>query len=250
MIADMEKNTLRETVYAFNNSNIVASYDADMDIWHPNRVKMASIVCEVLPFNRTEHLRVLDLGAGTGYLSHKIIETFPCAEIIAVDAAALMIEKAKARLNNHLEHVTFHVSTFQDLPKSMDAHSSVDAVVSSFALHHLYREEKLTLLNYVQSILRPHGWFINCDVLKTADAVLEARFRRLYYQGIQERTRKIRHEEKSLDEISSALSDKEKESGDNPLCLMDELQIIAEAGFRTAECFWKEYQEAVYGGIK
>lgn len=250
MIAVMEKNTLRETVYAFNNSNIVASYDADMDIWHPNRVKMASIVCEVLPFNRTEHLRVLDLGAGTGYLSHKIIEMFPRAEIIAVDAAALMIEKAKARLNNRLEHVTFHVSTFQDLPKSMDAHSSVDAVVSSFALHHLYREEKLTLLNYVQSILRPHGWFINCDVLKTADAVLEARFRRLYYQGIQERTREIRHEEKSLDEISSALSDKEKESGDNPLCLMDELQIIAEAGFRTAECFWKEYQEAVYGGIK
>ncbi|MCE7912591.1 MAG: class I SAM-dependent methyltransferase [Candidatus Brocadia sp. AMX3] len=246
----MKTDTLRETIYAFNNSDTVASYDADMDIWHPNRVKMASIVCEILPFDRTERVRFLDLGAGTGYLSHKLIETFPHATIIAVDAAALMIEKAKVRLHNHLERVTFHVSPFQELPKKLGTLAPVDAVVSSLALHHLYREEKLTLIRYVHSLLRPHGWFVNCDVFKTSDAVLEARFRRLHHQGIQERTRQIRHEEKSLDEISSTLSDKEKKDGDNLLLLMDDLQIIAEAGFRTAECFWKEYREAVYGGIK
>lgn len=250
MITDMENNALRETVYAFNNSDTVASYDADMDVWHPNRVKMASIVCEILPFDRTDNLHFLDLGTGTGYLSHKILETFPNAKIVAVDAAALMIEKAKIRLNNHREQVTFHVSTFQDLPKKTEALSHIDAAVSSLALHHLYREEKLTLIKYVQSILNPHGWFVNGDVFKSADAVLEARFRRLHYQGIQERTRTIRHEEKPLDQISAELSDKEKKDGDNLLLLTDDLQIITEAGFRTAECFWKEYREAVYGGIK
>lgn len=250
MITDMENNALRETVYAFNNSDTVASYDADMDVWHPNRVKMASIICEILPFDRTDNLHFLDLGTGTGYLSHKILETFPNAKIVAVDAAALMIEKAKIRLNNHREQVTFHVSTFQDLPKKTGALSHIDAAVSSLALHHLYREEKLTLIKYVQSILNPHGWFVNGDVFKSADAVLEARFRRLHYQGIQERTRTIRHEEKPLDQISAELSDKEKKDGDNLLHLTDDLQIIAEAGFRTAECFWKEYREAVYGGIK
>ncbi|KKO18069.1 MAG: putative methyltransferase [Candidatus Brocadia fulgida] len=179
----MKTDTLRETIYAFNNSDTVASYDADMDIWHPNRVKMASIVCEILPFDRTERVRFLDLGAGTGYLSHKLTETFPHATIIAVDAAALMIEKAKVRLHNHLERVTFHVSPFQELPKKLGTLAPVDAVVSSLALHHLYREEKLTLIRYVHSLLRPHGWFVNCDVFKTSDAVLEARFRRLHHQG-------------------------------------------------------------------
>ena len=48
----MEKSVLRETVYAFNDNDTVATYDSDMDVWHPNRAKMASIVCEILPFNR------------------------------------------------------------------------------------------------------------------------------------------------------------------------------------------------------
>ena len=188
----MGKNTLRETVYAFNNTDTVATYDIDMDVWHPNRVKMASIVCEVLPFDRKENLRFLELGVGTGYLSHKIIEIFPNATIVAVDAAELMIDKAKVR----------------------------------------------------------HGWFVCCDIFKASDAILEARFRRLHYQGIQERTRKLKHQEKPLDQISSELSDKERKDGDHLLFLSDDLQIITESGFRTAECFWKEYREAVYGGIK
>lgn len=250
MVTGMKKDTLRETVYAFNNTDTIATYDTDMDIWHPNRVKMASIVCEVLPFDKAENVSILDLGVGTGYLSHKIIETFPHAKIVAIDAAELMIEKATLRLKDHLEQVTFQRSTFQELPDKINTLSRLDAVVSSFALHHLFREEKQVLFKYIHSILKPHGWFVNCDIFKTSDAVLEARFRRLHYQGIQERTRKIKRQGKSLDQISSELAGKEKKDGDHLLFLMDDLQLLAEAGFRTVECFWKEYREAVYGGIK
>lgn len=250
MVIGMKKDTLRGTVYAFNTTDTVATYDLDMDVLHPNRARMASVVCEVLPFDKAENVRILDLGVGTGYLSQRIIETFPHARIVAVDVAELMIDKAKLRLKNHLSQVTFQVSAFQELPDKISTLSPVDAVVSSFALHHLYREEKLTLFRYIHSLLKPHGWFVNCDIFKTADAMLEARFRRLHYQGIQERTRKIKRQEKTLDQISSELAGKERKDGDHLLFLTDDLQLLAEAGFRTAECFWKEYREAVYGGIK
>ncbi len=250
ILDSMKKDLPRETVYAFNNNDTVATYDMDMDVWHPNRAKMASIVCEVLPFDKTENLSILDLGVGTGYLSHRVIEAFPHAKILAVDAAGLMIEGAKLRLKDHLEQVTFQTSTFQELPDKLNTLSNLDAVVSSLALHHLYSEEKLTLFKYIHSVLKPHGWFVNCDVFKTADAVLEARFRRLHYQGIQERTQKIKRQEKSLDQISSELFEKETKDGDHLLPLGEDLQLLVDAGFRTAECFWKEYREAVYGGIK
>ena len=246
----MEKTAMRETVYAFNNHDIVDTYDSDMDVWHPNRAKMASIICEILPFHKTASLKFLDLGVGTGYLSHRIIEAFPNATIVAVDAAELMIEKARIRLRDHLQQVTFRLSTFQELPDEEDTLSGLDAVVSSFALHHLYREEKLALFEYIRSILKPNGWFLNCDILRTTDAVLEARFRYLHHLGIHQRLKKIKGMEKPIDRIASELAEKEKKDGDHPLSLTSDLQVLTDAGFRTSECFWKEYREAVYGGIK
>lgn len=246
----MEKATLRKTVYAFNNTDIVDTYDFDMDVWHPNRAKMASVMCEILPFQKSENLNILDLGVGTGYLTHRIIEAFPNASVVAVDAAELMMEKAKLRLQNHLKQVSFHAATFQELYNKRNTFSNLDAVVSSFAFHHLYREEKLMLFQYIYSILKPNGWFINCDIFKTADPALEARFRYLQYLGIQQRLKRIKHEEKSVEQIASQLAEKEKKDGDHPLLLSDDLHLLKEAGFHTRECFWKEYREAVYGGIK
>lgn len=245
----MTKNIQRETVYAFNKSDIIETYDLDMDVWHPNRKKMASIACEILPFSKTAKIRVLDLGVGTGYLSGKIIEAFPNASILAIDAAELMIEKAKIRLKAQLGQITFQEVTFQELPDKGKDINGLDAVVSAFALHHLLRKEKLRLFQFVYSILKPGGWFINCDIFNAADPAMDAIFRRLLYNGTQERTRNLKHQEKSLDQIESDYTSKEKRDGDNPLSVSEDMKLLAEAGFRMVDCFWKEYREAVYGGI-
>ncbi len=246
----MPENNQRESVYAFNNSDIIATYDLDMDVWHPNRKHMASIACEILPFDRSENIRILDLGVGTGYLTHKIIEVFPNISVIAIDAAKMMIDKAKIRLKDHLGQVTFKAATFQELPDKVKNVSGLDAVVSAFALHHLLREEKLKLFKYVHSILKPDGWFINCDIFNAVDRANEALYRRLLYKGTQERSRSLKHEEKSLEYIASEYTSKEKRDGDNPLSITEETQLLTEAGFRMVDCFWKEYREAVYGGTK
>ncbi len=68
----MSENDQGETAYAFNNSDIIATYDLDMDVWHPNRKHMALIASEILPFDSSDNIRILDLGVGTGYLTHKI----------------------------------------------------------------------------------------------------------------------------------------------------------------------------------
>jgi len=246
----MSENDQRETAYAFNNRDIIATYDLDMDVWHPNRKHMALIACEILPFDSSANTRILDLGVGTGYLTHKIIETFPNASVVAVDAAEMMIDKAKIRLRVQLGQITFKVSTFQELPENIKYVTGFDAVVSAFALHHLLREEKLKLFQYVHSILKPDGWFINCDIFNAVDPANEALYRQLLYKGTQERTQSLKHQEKSLEYIASEYTSKEKRDGDNPLSITEETQLLTEAGFRMVDCFWKEYREAVYGGTK
>ncbi len=237
-------------MYAFNNSDIISTYDLDMDVWHPNRKKMASIACEILSFDRSENIQVLDLGVGTGYFSQKIIEIFSNVSIVAIDAAEMMIDKAKLRLKGQLGQITFKTATFQELSNKKIDLSGMDAVVSAFALHHLLREEKLRLFQYVHSILKPDGWFINCDIFNATDPAIEALFRHLLYKGTKERTLSMKHQEKSLEYISTEYTAKEKRDGDNPLSITEETQLLAEAGFRMVDCFWKEYREAVYGGIK
>ncbi len=246
----MNEKTQRDTAYAFNDSDIITTYDLDMDVWHPNRKIMASIACEILPFDKSANIQVLDLGVGTGYLSHKIIKTFPNVSIIAIDAAELMIDKAKIRLKDQLGQITFRIATFQELSNNEIDLSGIDTVVSAFALHHLLREEKLRLFQYVHSILKPNGWFINCDIFNATDPAIETLFRRLLYKGTQERTLNLKHQEKSLDYIATEYTSKEKRDGDNPLSIAEETQLLTQAGFRTVDCFWKEYREAVYGGTK
>ena len=246
----MAETIKKETAYAFNNSDIIATYDLDMDVWHPNRNKMVSIACEILPFNRSGNIYILDLGVGTGYFTHKVIEIFPNASVIAIDAAGLMIDKATLRLKDHLGQITFKTARFQELPDNEKSISGIDAVVSAFALHHLLREEKLRLLQYIHSILKPKGWFINCDIVNAVDPALETLFRRLLYKGTQERTLSLKHQEKSLDQIASDYVSKEKRDGDNPLSVTEDMQLLSEAGFRMVDCLWKEYGEAVYGGIR
>ena len=180
-----------------------------VNIWHQLPAKYYLLI-------DLKKIQILDLGVGTGYLTHKIIEMFPNTSVVAIDAAGMMIDKAKIRLKAQLEQITFKISTFQELPDKGKDITGPDAVVSAFALHHLLREEKLKLFQYVHSILKPEGWFINCDIFNAVDPANEALYRRLLYKGTQERSRSRKNQEKSLDYIASEYTSKEKRDGDNP----------------------------------
>ncbi len=60
------------SIAAYDVSQRVKRYDADMELMHPNRSKMVQIALEVLPFPKTAALRAIDLGIGTGYFTEQL----------------------------------------------------------------------------------------------------------------------------------------------------------------------------------
>lgn len=54
----------------------------------------------------------------------------------------------------------------------------------------------------------------------------------------------------SLEQIAEEIAAKEKRDGDILLLLSDDLSLAKEAGFRMADCIWKEYREAIYATVK
>ncbi|MGH7454556.1 MAG: class I SAM-dependent methyltransferase [bacterium] len=237
-----------QSVSAYDDAARVAEYDAKMEIMHPNRAKMADIVCAMLPFARDAEITVLDLGTGTGFLVARLLQAFPQAQVIAVDGASAMMQQAQARLGAKSKQLTWKIGSFQQLAGDNDV-PELDAVVSSFALHHLAAEEKRRLYHALHAKLRDGAWFVNADILVAPYEEIEACYQHLRQVGIQKRWRE-HGEEKSLAAIAAELVELEKKDRDQPLPLDTDLRLLKEAGFRAVDCFWKETREAVWGGLK
>src|SRR5262245_27199481 len=95
------------SIAAYDVLQRVKTYDADMELMHPNRSKMVQIALEVLPFPRAAPLRAIDLGIGTGYFTKRFLNRFPNSQVLGIDGAQAMVDLAKARLKSLASRVEF-----------------------------------------------------------------------------------------------------------------------------------------------
>lgn len=114
--------------------------------------------------------RVLDLGAGTGYLAVRVTAAFPAAELVLLDAAPAMLDQARARLGSAAQYV---VGDLRDaLPEG-----GFCAIVSALAIHHLDDDGKRDLFARVHEALKPGGLFVNADQIAGPSPLFDAHFR-------------------------------------------------------------------------
>lgn len=238
----------QRSIDAYDMPQRVASYDANMEVMHPNRAKMIQVALDVLPFPKESQLQALDLGIGTGYFTERFLQRFPNSSVIAVDGAKAMAELAKTRLGQLTSRVDIRIADFRQLDQLGLPTGSFDVVFSSYALHHLDREEKRSVLARAISLLRVGGWLLNADLIVAESPHIESRIQQLRIQGILERAARddVRFQDATT---TRAFLDKiEREDGDQPLSLSADLQAFRDAGLADASVFWLEYREVVLGG--
>jgi len=240
----------RRSIEAFSTPEKVAAYDAGMELMHPNRSKMVEVALEILSLEADARLTALELGAGTGYFTARFMEAYPRAKVIAIDGAEAMLELAKARLGERAANVDFRAGDFRDLRALVPARESVDVAYSSYALHHLDRQEKTGLVRDVLTLLRPGGWFVNADIIVSEAAEVEGRFQQLRVEGIVRRAGGADQRFADHETARRYLDEMEARDGDQPLTLAEELRVLREGGLRDAAVYWLEYREAVTGGRK
>jgi tRNA (cmo5U34)-methyltransferase len=240
----------QENVAAYDVPQRVASYDADMEIMHPNRAKMAQVALQVLPFSPERPLRALDLGSGTGFFTDRFLRRYPRAHVWAIDAAAAMMDLAKVRLGPLAERVHFVVGDFRNLSRLLPAGEAFDVVFSSYALHHLGRDDKEAVIHQARERLETGGWFLNADIFVADSPPIEQRIQEIRVQGIVERARGLDGRFADDQATRRYLGELETRDGDQPLTIAEDLEVLRRAGLRMASIFWLEYREAVCGGIK
>lgn len=226
----------------------VASYDRDMDIMHPNRHKMVDVLLENLPYAKNRALRVLDIGAGTGFLSERILKTFPKAVVTGVDGSGAMLEVCRARLGRNSRRARLLQGDFRDLGAVLRPGARFDAAVSAYALHHLTPAQKLRLLRSILKVLKPGGFFFNADILVSPHKSVERRYQELRILGVTARAGKKDRRYSSFLAAENTVKGVQRDDGDRPQTIEKDMALLKKAGFRCAEIYWKEYREAVLGG--
>jgi ubiquinone/menaquinone biosynthesis C-methylase UbiE len=105
--------------------------------------------------------RVVDLGAGTGFLALAVATDVD--RVVAVDLSERMLDVLADRARDlELDNVTTMAS---DLTTVALESASVDVVMSSYALHHLRDADKVELVARARTWLAPGGRVVIADMM-------------------------------------------------------------------------------------
>ncbi len=187
----------------------------------PHRSEGEAALLEWLP---RPLARVLDLGTGDGRLLS--IVTAACApkEAVALDFSETMIDRLRRRFVD-VPGIRI-VAHDLDCPLPTDV-GVFDAIVSSFAIHHLSHRRKRVLYEEVYSRLRPGGVFCNLEHVASPTPALHRKFLA---------TLDVRPED---EDPSNKLLD-----------VQAQLDWLDEIGFVDVDCHWKWRELALLVGTR
>lgn len=185
----------------------------------PHRAEGEAALLEFLPPRVNG---VLDLGSGDGRLLALVRLVHSHLHGIALDFSDAMIERLEERFaSDPLVEVVRH-----DLDAPLPVFDiRFDAVVSSFAIHHVGHARKRSLYEEIFDRLAPGGVFCNLEHVASATPSLHAAF--LERLGIVD------------EDPSNKLLDVETQ-----------LLWLREIGFGNVDCHWKWRELALLAGVK
>lgn len=120
---------------------------------------------------------LLDLGCGDASMMARVLRDTPIQRYVGVDLSPVALEQAAQNLASSSCTVELIESDFSDYLQDCEQ-AQFDVVFTSFALHHLFLDEKRAFLNQCHTALKPGGYLLLCDVFRrpneTRDEYLQA----------------------------------------------------------------------------
>lgn len=172
--------------------------------------------------------RILDLGTGDGRLLALVRKELAGrshgqGEAVAVDFSPAMLEAVRTRFDGDMSVKVVAHNLDDPLPEL----GKFDAVISSFAIHHLVHERKRALYGEILELLEPGGAFCNLEHVASPSSGLHKQF---------------------LERIGFTI---ETEDPSNKLLDVEtQLRWLRDIGFGDVDCHWKWRELALLAGRK
>jgi ubiquinone/menaquinone biosynthesis C-methylase UbiE len=206
-----------EPVNLWNSSDHARDYLRRADSIAHRREGEAALLEFIPPTTK----RILDLGTGDGRLLALAKSAHPDAEAVAIDFSPTMLEAAEKRFAGDSSiRVMAH-----NLDDPLPALGKFDAVISSFAIHHVVHERKKSLYAEIYLLLNPGAAFCNLEHVASPTPRLHAEF--LHGIGWTVET----------EDPSNKLLD-----------VATQIEWLREIGFLDVDCHWKWRELALLAG--
>lgn len=175
----------------------------------PHRTEGESVLLEFIPSSTK---RILDLGSGNGRLIKLVKKRFPKVNSVAMDFSPHMIIELRREFSS--EETVIIVE--HDLSNKLPNLGKFDAIISTFAIHHLTHKRKKEIYLEIFSILKSGGIFCNLDHISSDSIRLKECFRK---------------------EMARAPLNKEHEERLTNINV--QLRWLKEIGYVDVDCYWR-----------
>jgi SAM-dependent methyltransferase len=244
--------------------------DFDAELWlerwekmqeryNARRAERFSVIVELVGRTQGRPRRIVDLGCGTGSLMVPLLRAFGNAEVVGVDLDPVLMSLARHRLKPFGKRARLVRTDLRSDGWVAALHGKAQAVVSATALHWLSARNLSALYRRIAGILDEGGIFLNADHVAAECSAVQS-----FYEA-ERREFSSSAEVQETDDWDGFWREMSKAWGEDLLALRGtisnevieeglplswHLRTLRAAGFSHAECYWRLWGDAVYGGFR
>lgn len=191
----------------------VDGYDEHMRLNVDGFKQIYTVVAD--PIEQTQKtVSLLDLGCGTGLELEAVFQKAPKARVTGVDLSKEMLGCLAEKYADKKKQITLELGSYLEIPFP---EKKYDYALSVMTLHHLTKEEKVTIYQKIFNILKDDGFYIEADYVVSTSEEAE-RFN--LYQEIKE---------------TYGIKDMHNYHVDIPFSKETQTQLFYRAGFKSVE---------------
>jgi tRNA (cmo5U34)-methyltransferase len=231
-----------KSIIYYNDSTRAERYHRKKGSYPERTKRMHEVMLDLLVTLTSPQSTILELGAGTGLFTERLLEINQFPEIYVTDGAAAMLAIAQQTLESKHTSLHFVQLDFTTDWASLFAGIGFDAITSSLALHHA--DDKQSLFQQIFLALKPKGLFVFADHMAGASACIEhllVRERALVRLG-----RDGKENPEQLLEIMNGDKERGRKEGNRCETVAQYQGYLDKSGFEDVDCIWRDYWLAIF----
>jgi hypothetical protein len=217
----------------------VTDYERRQYLIIPRKDECLDTIVDFCPFGEDDEIHVVDLGAGQGALSKRVLARFKRAYVTLFDASDEMVAVAKEQLAEYEGRYSVVIGDFSDPDWYEPISRPIHAIISNQALQYVRLECRTKFFQSVYSLLETPGYFANGGAFNTACRLIQECGEYKALELTQKKLLELEGKQVSIEHLREKRKEGQAKAGVNRMLFEDQVAFLKNAGFEQAEVVWR-----------